>query len=216
MSFLINFDYDGVIADSFNQMFAVAQKAQKLMGKGRPPLKEDFQKTENLTFSDFAVLLGIAPENLTIFAREIFLILQKELSTVEAFEDMPELIGKLACKHKIVLITSNFQELVESFLKKYRLVKNISLILDGKDPASKSEKIKRAMNRFDFLPENTFMVGDTVGDIKQGKAAQVKTIAVTWGYQPEVMLKSCSPDYLVSSPQELMELFAGRMDAICP
>lgn len=48
------------------------------------------------------------------------------------------------------------------------------------------------------------MVGDSIGDFSQGRQAGVRTIAVTWGFHPEGLLRDALPDYIVRSPQELL------------
>ena len=49
------------------------------------------------------------------------------------------------------------------------------------------------------------MVGDTRGDMKGGHNAEVKSIAVTWGYQLREVLQIEQPDYFIDSP-ELVEI----------
>ena len=41
----------------------------------------------------------------------------------------------------------------------------------------------------------------------EGKAAEAKTIAVTWGWHNEDKLRKGKPDYVVRTPVELMDLF---------
>jgi len=64
-------------------------------------------------------------------------------------------------------------------------------------------------------PEQWY-VGDTVGDIVEGKAAGVRTIAagvrtiaVGWGWHDAERLLGASPDYLAQTPADLLE-FLGR------
>ena len=45
-----------------------------------------------------------------------------------------------------------------------------------------------------------------MGDIRQGKAAGVKTIAVAWGYQPVEALLREQPDAVAQSPTEIVSL----------
>jgi phosphoglycolate phosphatase-like HAD superfamily hydrolase len=48
------------------------------------------------------------------------------------------------------------------------------------------------------------MIGDTVGDIRAGKEAGVRTAAVTWGYQQRDLLLKEAPDCLLDQPKELL------------
>lgn len=48
-------------------------------------------------------------------------------------------------------------------------------------------------------------IGDSIYDIKTGKNANMKTIAVTWGYQPEELLASEKPDFIAHKPEDIIE-----------
>ena len=54
------------------------------------------------------------------------------------------------------------------------------------------------------------MIGDTVGDIRAGKEAGVRTAAVTWGYQQRDLLSKEVPDRLLDQPKELLALVCGQ------
>jgi len=55
-------------------------------------------------------------------------------------------------------------------------------------------------------PAQALMVGDTSADILAGRAAGVKTCAVTYGYGPPEELQQCMPDYRINSFGELLPL----------
>ena len=50
------------------------------------------------------------------------------------------------------------------------------------------------------------MIGDTRSDIRHGKAAGVRTVSVTWGYQKRHTLEQEKPDFVVDSPDELLHV----------
>lgn len=54
--------------------------------------------------------------------------------------------------------------------------------------------------------EGLWMVGDTVADIAAGKAAGLKTYAVSWGTHDAATLASASPDVLAATLTPLLEL----------
>jgi phosphoglycolate phosphatase len=49
-------------------------------------------------------------------------------------------------------------------------------------------------------------VGDEVRDIQACKKSFVKIIAVTWGFDIPDVLKSHNPDFLVSTPKEILDI----------
>ena len=45
-----------------------------------------------------------------------------------------------------------------------------------------------------------------VKDIRQGKLAGAKTIAVTWGFQSAAILRIENPDYMANSPNDILDI----------
>lgn len=54
------------------------------------------------------------------------------------------------------------------------------------------------------------MIGDAISDLREGRAAEVKTIAVTWGFQDRSLLANEEPTHLVDQPEELLRLLQAR------
>ena len=50
------------------------------------------------------------------------------------------------------------------------------------------------------------MIGDAISDIRYGKAVGVLTIGVGWGFQSSELLLREAPDYLATTPEELLEI----------
>jgi phosphoglycolate phosphatase-like HAD superfamily hydrolase len=61
-------------------------------------------------------------------------------------------------------------------------------------------------------PEQTLMVGDTAADVLAGKAAGLKTCAVTYGYGAVRELQQCAPDYRIGTFSELLPLVLESSD----
>jgi phosphoglycolate phosphatase-like HAD superfamily hydrolase len=55
-------------------------------------------------------------------------------------------------------------------------------------------------------PRQALMVGDTAADILAGKAAGIKTCAVTYGFGSLAELQQCQPDYLIDTFSDLVRL----------
>lgn len=51
---------------------------------------------------------------------------------------------------------------------------------------------------------NAVMIGDSSFDMQMARAAGVRAIGVTWGYQPEARLRATGADAIVTSPSGLL------------
>ena len=202
---LINFDYDGVIADSLDQLLDLSVKAQQSLGFGRAPKRDDFRTIENLTFYDLGKLIGLPDELASVYENEIFK-LEKERYDVKLFPDIVPVLIELAQKNTLVVITSNQSSVVSNTLKKFGLKNSIVKIFGGDDGTTKSERIEKSCIEFQCDPHYVFMVGDAISDVRQGKLAGVKTVAVTWGFQEREVLEREAPDFVIDKPQELLTI----------
>ena len=55
--------------------------------------------------------------------------------------------------------------------------------------------------------ENSAFIGDSDVDVHTGKNSGMISVACDWGYRSREELKACEPDYMISSPKELLEIF---------
>ncbi|WP_139957906.1 HAD family hydrolase [Flavicella sediminum] len=55
---------------------------------------------------------------------------------------------------------------------------------------------------------NTLYVGDTSVDIQTAKNAGLISVAVTWGFRSKASLVAEKPDYIIDSPEELLDLLS--------
>ena len=203
---LIHFDYDGVLVDSFDQLLRLARTVQIRLRSGRRPLAEDLRTIRNLTLAELGRTIGIPEEKTGQYAAEMFRLLRKDARVLTVWGGIPRVLNHLSQNHTLVILTANAREAVQKTLIRNGLADYIKEIIDGEVPGSKADKIISSMKRFNFEANQTFMIGDALSDIREGKKAGVQTIAVTWGYQPRERLVEGSPNHIVEKPAELLEI----------
>jgi phosphoglycolate phosphatase len=59
------------------------------------------------------------------------------------------------------------------------------------------------LEHFQVDRKEAYMVGDARSDIREGRAAGVRTVAVAWGYQPRESLVAEEPDFVADRPEDL-------------
>lgn len=200
---LVNFDWDGVLVDSIGHLTRYFLQAHQMTKLGREMTRNDLRFIPNLTMEDCAKLVGVEESYIDEFRRAFISAQGSSVETPKFFPGVTDAIRCIRKKSKIVIITSNFREEVEKSLSREGISDCIELIFDGNDKGSKSDKIISAMQILSESKEATFMVGDSRSDISHGKSAEVNTIGVTWGYQPEYV-RSENPTFLVDSIYELV------------
>ena len=106
---------------------------------------------------------------------------------------------------RLTVLSYHLQEELEKDIRDWRFG---NFFIDKESNVkNKKRAIVELMERNNFVPEETVYFGDMVLDIKAGKKAGVKTVAVSWGYQPREKLKKVDPDFLIDDPLEIKEIF---------
>ena len=110
------------------------------------------------------------------------------------------------------LVTSkNAQECAE-FLPRMHVADNADTVVcssDTKNPKPHPDPILEALKRLNVSAEETVYVGDATYDIEAGHSAGVRVVAVSYGAHTQEMLSEKNPEWLIESPNELLNFFAG-------
>jgi phosphoglycolate phosphatase len=212
---LLCFDYDGVIVDSFDSLLRVCVEAQAVSAYGRPPAPADFRTIENLSFEELGRVIGLPDNKLASYRDRIFDLQQKTWKTY-TFPGIVDVLSELATQHTLAVITSSQGKVVAAALNEFGLGTAITTVTGGESGESKAARIARLRAAHAADGEATFMIGDTVGDIRAGKEAGVRTAAVTWGFQQRDLLIKEAPDCLLDHPNELHSIVRGQSASVRP
>lgn len=203
---LIIFDFDGVLADTLDDLVSIAQAVCEELGIDRIVTPADLDSLEIMSFVGFGRQLGIPPHMIDEFVNRCFERFVQGPRPIRIFEGMKQIVGQLAKNHTIAIVTGNTTQTVENFLDAHDLRKDVGTIFAVDQPGSKPEKILSAQRQLAGDGEQVYIVGDAVSDIRAAREASVKSIAVSWGHQSLIKLMGAKPDHLVHSPRELLEL----------
>jgi phosphoglycolate phosphatase len=203
---LIIFDYDGVLADTLDDLIHFGQQACDQLGVKHVVTKDDLSNLEVMSFATYGRACEV-PEHLVDEFVKINLGLFAEKESPPAiFDGLSEVIQHFSSKHKIAIVTTNSSQNVHAFLSKHGLDSLVHAVYGVDTPGSKAHKISLAMERFVKNGEAVFMIGDALSDVRAAKEAGVASIAVTWGHQSLETLQRGEPEYIVNQPHELIEI----------
>jgi pyrophosphatase PpaX len=74
------------------------------------------------------------------------------------------------------------------------------------NPKPHPEPVEKAVRLLDADPGATVYVGDSIHDMRSGRAAGVRTAAVLWGPFGRSHLEGAQPDYWLERPEDLLTL----------
>lgn len=204
MKNVIIFDYDGVIVDSFKIFMNNFINACKKEGWNTIATKDDFLKLfeKNMYESMFAI--GMSKEEILRIVYRMRDALIQNQNKMMPFREIANVITILSKKNLLFIVTSNDTKVVEKYLKSQKLLYFFNEIYGSDTGSSKIEKILKIKENNSGC--NYFFIGDTQGDILEGKKSNVKTVAVGWGWHDKNQLKIVSPDFIIDNPKDLLKI----------
>lgn len=206
---IILFDFDGVLADTLDDLLNFAKEACTQLGLQRTPTPADLDALETMSFADYGRQLRVPAQQIDQFVNLCLEMFNHRPRPPKLFEGMNRVLIETAKRSKIAIVTGNSTPTVNSFLRKYGLQEHIKLVIGVEEKGSRPEKIRRVLKELTKNTESAYLVGDSVSDIRAARETGIQSIAVSWGHQSQARLRGANPDYLVESPQELLEFLNG-------
>ncbi|KFO66986.1 hypothetical protein ER57_13760 [Smithella sp. SCADC] len=201
---LFLFDFDGVLVDSLD---VYEKTVTDCLIKIKQPLTRGREEFLELFDNNFYESLEKKGVNLDVFMEAAEDIIARiDYSKMKPFKAIPPVLNDLRKNHTLIVISSNDSPTIQEALRLYHFNGIFQEILGSDFNFSKKEKIVYAVKKYSGAPNDIYYIGDTIGDIKEGKQAGVKTVGVTWGWHSKEKMAVSKPDYLFDSPQELLLL----------
>ncbi|MCL4274773.1 MAG: HAD family hydrolase [Anaerolineales bacterium] len=206
---LIIFDYDGVLADTLDDLIRFGQAACDRLGIKHVVTKDDLSHLEVMSFATFGRACEVPEPLVDEFVKISLNLFAEKESPPAIFDGLSKVFQYFSTNHKLAIVTTNSSQNVHAFLAHHGIDNLIHAVYGVDTPGSKAQKISMARERFTNHEEAVFMIGDALSDVRAAKEAGVSSIAATWGHQSLETLQHGEPDFVVHSPRELIEVI-GR------
>lgn len=195
MSVHLIFDFDGTICDGLQPAIDIMNKF--LAETHHPPTS--LEEIRRVGFQKLYSQKHVSRVELVKFLLLGRRMMVEKIPRLKSFSGLPTVLKQLSLHHTLGIITSNSSTNVKLFLAANKLDPYFSFIDDSLNLFGKDKKIKR--HRCDFY------IGDETRDIEAARKAGVKCIAVSWGFESPEILSAHHPDFLVTSPSQLLDIF---------
>jgi phosphoglycolate phosphatase/pyrophosphatase PpaX len=83
---------------------------------------------------------------------------------------------------------------------------------DPVEPKPSPAGIKLITREFEASGDRVMFVGDSIADIRAGRAAAAVTVACTWGVMSRARLLHEGPDHCVDTTGELLSVLLSQLD----
>lgn len=198
---VILFDYDGTIVDTFKAYAKLFVMTSKKFGLKKMNA-EDFRDMYDDNFLNSLMKAGVSDRELVDFISDMKAHMSG-YELIKPFRGIKKVIEALSKDNDIFVITSNLTKVIEDSIIHFK-IRGIREVIGGDKEVSKVKKIDSLKKR--YPSHKLFYIGDTVGDVKEAKQANIISIAVTWGYHSRKRLEKTKTDYVVDKPEELLKI----------
>lgn len=203
---VIVFDYDGVIADSLEQ---IIQTMNDVLADRRIEArvsKELVDSLKKVTQSEVFRYLGITEQLVPQLVFESDFRMDQLKDQQQFFPEIVNLIKRLRREHCKYVVSSNSESVIQRGLELFKLREEFLGLFGWQTSKEKTEKFIKVAEIEKTSPTKLVTIGDMVTDIRAAKEVGAVSIAVGWGHQSLTKLQKEEPDFCVESAQELVQL----------
>lgn len=201
------FDFDGTIADTFNLYIDVMRKIYHEYNFKYID-DDDIELCRAMTSKEIIQYLGISPLQIPMIAHRIRGDFTQRMKEQKIFTGVDSVLESLKQEgHKLFILSSNSEENINIFLRLNNITQ-FDAVFSKSSIFGKSGIIKKIINKNKIITDDVYYIGDETRDIEAAKKINIKSIAVTWGYNNRKALLDKKPDYIIDKPQQLLALLA--------
>ena len=196
-------DLDGTIVDSREAYYEAARTAFQAMGQKPPKPEATLEIPRRLErkqpLND--IIKGDTQKFLKIYLQTYYAITPEK---TKLFPNVPTTLNTLSKKAKLALITMRAvpKQNITNELEHFGIAKHFTHVvtaLDTHKPKPSPEALIKCVKAIDAQICDCIIVGDSISDIKAGKAAGAKTTAVLTGLFSQKELAKEHPDLILKN-----------------
>lgn len=200
---LLIFDFDGTICPSYGlfieqvNILAAEHHFKKIE-------QHEIESIREMRPLDIMKKLGVSKFKLPFLLVKARRNIQKQLLDLKPVPGIADLLIKLKTSgYSLGILTSNSAENVSLYLEKHQ-IDFFDFIYAGNNIFGKEGHLKKILRKSGLQPEQLSYIGDETRDIEAAHRVQLKSIAVTWGYNSSKLLQESKPSILVDVPSQLI------------
>jgi phosphoglycolate phosphatase len=203
---VIIFDFDGTIADTVEALVSIANRLAIEFDYIQITANE-LTLLRNLTSREIIRYSGVSLLKIPFLVKKVKSELKNKITELEPISGVKEALIELNQQgYSLGVITSNSHENVTEFLKFHNLNYLFEFIYSGVTIFGKTTIINNVLRQKQLKPQTVIYVGDETRDIEAAKKANIKVIAVSWGFNSPEALAKQNPDFLIHHPSELLDV----------
>lgn len=199
------FDFDGVLADSFDAALRVANRLAPEFGY-TPPGEKEVAAWRDRSAKEIIQLSGIPVKKIPPWLRKFKVELAHEIPIMRPFPGMGTTLAQIRKEggRRIGILSSNSEENVAQFLENNGWKSFFDFIYSSSTLFGKSRILNKILKKEDLTPGEVLYVADEIRDIEAARKSRVRSVAVSWGFSSRQGLIMAHPDFIIDRPEQLL------------
>jgi phosphoglycolate phosphatase len=215
---VVLFDLDGTLADTAGDLVAAINGCLRTRGLPERPVAELRPWISHGARGMIARTFGLGPEDAGYETLRSEFVRRYEADLcrhTRLFDGMEETLAALeAAGLRWGIVTNKIARLTDPLVDLLGLTRRAACVVSGDTavrPKPDPAPIRFALERCGLAPGAGMYVGDDRRDITAGRAAGVRTVAVSYGYSVEMDdIHDWQADHIIDSPAMLLPLVLGH------
>ncbi len=201
----IIFDLDGTLVDSLETFIKIGNEMAEKYGY-KSLSQEKIKELLMLPMKKRIESLKVPIYKLPKFGVEALSAYNEYAAHVKPIEGMKEMLEYLHEKgYRLNIVSSNSLSNIHTFLEAndLELFDNIQA---SNGLFGKHITIGKLISKLGAKKQEVIYIGDEQRDVEACRKIGIKVISVLWGFDSLELLEKAEPDYIVSSPNEIIDI----------
>jgi len=201
----IVFDLDGTLVDSLDTFIKIGNKMAEKYGYQSLD-EEKIKELLLLPMRKRIEILKIPIYKLPKMGVELLNAFNKYAAQVKPFLGVKEMLEYLYKEgYGLNIVSSNSLHNIDTFLKSNEL-NLFNNIQSSKGLFGKHITISKLITKLRVKKEDVIYIGDEQRDVEACKKIGIRVISVLWGFDSRELIEKANPDFIVSIPNEIVEI----------
>ncbi|MCX5962546.1 MAG: HAD-IA family hydrolase [Cyanobacteria bacterium] len=203
---MVIFDFDGTIADSFSIGVKIGNQLAREFGFPTITMAT-IDRWQHLSSKEIIHEIGVPFYRLPKIIRRFKSDMNREIPHLQPFDGMKEALRTLRSQGcRLGIVSSNSEDNVRSFLAVQSISHLFEFVISCPRLMGKDKALKRILKKQNIQPETVLYVGDETRDIDAAKRSNIRSAAVSWGFNSLQVLAQHYPDFILTEPADLNKI----------
>lgn len=197
MTKTIIFDFDGTLADSLVVLLQIYNELAAERGF-RAVSQDDWLRLRQGSITEGLKWTGVHPVQVPGMLTAGLRLLKPRTSEITLFPDMVKLVRQLnTTDTQLFVLSTNAQDVIRDVLNKHGIGDELE-VLKSSRVFGKAQAIRKLIKTHHLDPNQVWMIGDEVRDMRASVRAGVHGIGVSWGFQPPETLQAVASNIQIA------------------